>query len=135
MSCIVIQGTEIGFFENRYLGTEYTEWENRKWVRVNRPQPRRYYSDKKIRVQIHDENLPENALFCLAADEIHRKPMADVYYKIMQTSKVMELAGVTCPKFDVSTLKYDLSRAKKIHAVELRNEHVRNGEIVRQHAW
>ena len=134
-SCIVIQGNEVGGFENRLI-QGYDDCGARRWTRVKKPANTYYRNQRELNCRITDEDVYEHPMFESISEDIYRLGMGDLYAKLKNQGMAVEEITVSCPEFDESLVSYDTSKAIITHQLATRKEYaVNSSEMYRLHGW
>lgn len=135
VSCIVIQGNEVGGFENRLI-QGYDDCGARRWTRVKKPANTYYRNQRELNCRITDEDVYEHPMFESISEDIYRLGMGDLYAKLKNQGMAVEEITVSCPEFDESLVSYDTSKAIITHQLATRKEYaVNSSEMYRLHGW
>lgn len=133
-SCIVIQGNEAAFFENKLIGG-YDDGGIRKWTRVKKPTQYRLPQEDEYVVRVHDEALYDNSLFQFIYQGLYEKSLSSIFCSMMQSANGVDATEVDCPEFNDSVVIYDEAKALAVDNLEVRKEPTGNGNMIRVHTW
>ena len=135
VSCIVIQGNEVGGFENRLI-QGYDDCGARKWTRVKKPANTYYRNQRELRCRISDEDVYEHPMFALFREDVYSLGMGDLYEKLKNQGTVVEEETISLPDFDESLVSYDTTKAIVTHQLTTEKEYATNSsEMYRLHGW
>ena len=134
-NCIVIQGYEIGAFENRIICGCGIEAE-RKWTRVKKLRNTYYHNGEKLHCRIGSEDVYDHPMFALIQEDVYKAGMGDLYSRIKNQEVVVEEEKTQCPSFDEGLISYDTTKANVTHQLKTRKEYIDNSSnLFRLHAW
>lgn len=135
VSCIVIQGNEVGGFENRLI-QGYDDCGTRRWTRVKKPANTYYRNQRELNCRITDEDVYDHPMFESISEDIYRLGMGDLYAKLKNQGMAVEEIAISCPEFDESLVSYDTNKAIITHQLATRKEYaVNSSEMYRLHGW
>ena len=135
VSCIVIQDSDVGGFENRLL-QGYDDRGERKWTRVKKVGNTYYRNQKELHCRIASEDVYEHPMFEVISEDVYKIGMGDLYAKIKNQGTVVESEEIVCPEFDESLVHYDTSKATISHQMATKKEYaVNSNDMFRLHAW
>ena len=135
VSCIVVQGTDVGSFENRLI-QGYDDRGARKWTRVKKVSNTYYRNQKELSVRIITEDVYEHPTFEAICDAVYNLGMGDLYTKMKTREAVVEDETVDFPQFDESLVTYDTSDAAVMHQMATQKEYaVNSNDMYRLHVW
>lgn len=135
VSCIVIQGNEVGGFENRLI-QGYDDCGARKWTRVKKPANTYYRNQRELRCRISDEEVYEHPMFAIISADVYSLGMGDLYEKLKNQGTVVEEETISLPDFDESFVSYDTTKAIVTHQLATEKEYTTNSsEMYRLHGW
>lgn len=135
VSCIVIQGNDIGYFESRNIAGYYDARGPRRWSRIRKPSQYYRYNQKDIIVRVLDEAIYDMPLFQQISNDLYKERLASIYFTLAQAANGVEEAELVCPDFDDSIVSYDDEKAQKHHKVVVMTEHTGNAGMSRVHYW
>lgn len=121
VSCIVIQGNEVGGFENRLI-QGYDDCGTRRWTRVKKPANTYYRNQRELNCRITDEDVYDHPMFESISEDIYRLGMGDLYAKLKNQGMAVEEIAISCPEFDESLVSYDTNKAIITHQLATRKE-------------
>lgn len=135
VSCIVIQGNEVGGFENRLI-QGYDDCGARRWIRVKKPANTYYRSQRELRCHVANEEVYEHPMFETISEDVYTLGMGDLYAKLRNQGSVVEENTISCPPFDESLVVYDTSKALVTHQLATQKEYaVNSNDMYRLHGW
>ena len=113
VSCIVIQGNDIGYFESRNIAGYYDARGPRRWSRIRKPSQYYRYNQKDIIVRVLDEAIYDMPLFQQISNDLYKERLASIYFTLAQAANGVEEAELVCPDFDDSIVSYDEEKSSK----------------------
>ena len=135
ISCIVVQGSEVGGFENRLI-QGYDDRGARKWTRVKKPANTYYRNQRELHCRIVSEEVYEHPMFESISEDVYKLGMGDLYARMKVQGTVVEEETIACPEFDETLVSYDTSKAIVMHQLATKKEYaVNNNDMYRLHAW
>ena len=135
VACVVIQGNEIGAFENN-LVRGYEETGERRWSRVKRPAARYRGGNKVFGCRIGSEEIYDNETFQLVNHHVYKSSLQEMFDLIRNSSIQVETETIVCPEFDNDLVEYNTDEAIKLHNFTSRMESLPNGgHMSRYHGW
>ncbi len=135
VSCIVVQGSEVGGFENRLI-QGYDDRGARKWTRVKKTANTYYRNQRELHCRIVSEDVYEHPMFESISEDVYKLGMGDLYARMKVQGTVVEEETIACPQFDETLVSYDTSKAIVMHQLATKKEYaVNNNDMYRLHAW
>lgn len=135
VSCIVIQGNEVGGFENKLI-QGYDDCGARKWTRVKKPANTYFRNQRELRCRISDEDVYEHPMFAMISGDVYSLGMGDLYEKLKIQGTVVEEETISLPVFDESLISFDTTKAVITHQLATHKENVINSsDMYRLHGW
>ena len=135
VSCIVIQGNEVGGFENRLI-QGYDDCGARKWTRVKMPSNTYYRNRRELCCRVANEEVYEHPMFETISEDVYSLGMGDLYDKLKNQGTVVEEETISLPDFDESLISYDTSKALITHQLATQKEYaVNSNDMYRLHGW